>query len=81
MRIGLIYLFLSNLGSEHSTYLETHDPFTEDGESKFTVCSAMHHFQNTVKTPSSKASTDRAISVALVAAIIPAHHSTVHKLN
>lgn len=76
----LIYLFLSNLGPEHSSYFETyaqeHDPFTEDGEAKFTLSSTMHHFQNTVKNPSSKPISDKA-TVTLIAANMPAHQSTV----
>ncbi|MCJ1471243.1 hypothetical protein MMC07_009891, partial [Pseudocyphellaria aurata] len=80
----LIYLFLSNLGSEHSAYFETyaqeHDPFDDDGNAKYTLSSAMHHFQNTVKNPSSKsASGIENVSVALVAANTPVHQTTIQE--
>lgn len=76
----LIYLFLSNLGPEHASYFETyaqeHDPFDDNGNAKFTLSSAMHHFQNTIRNPSSKTTLDRE-SVALVAANMPAQQSIV----
>lgn len=53
----LTYRFHTNLGSEHSGYFERysqeHDPFDKDGNTKHTISSAMQHFQNTVRNPSS----------------------------
>ncbi len=44
----LIYRFQSNLGLEHSSYYERyaqeHDPFTEGGDTQYTLSSAMQHF-------------------------------------
>ncbi len=54
----LIYRFQSNLRLEHSSYYDRyaqeHNPFTERGNTKYTLSSAMQHFRNTVKNPSAK---------------------------
>lgn len=75
----LIFLFQSNLGLEHSSYFETyaqeHDPFNENGESKFSLSLAMHHFQNTVRNPSSKVNADK--TLALIAANMLAEQNMV----
>ena len=66
----LIYHFHTNLGSEHSGYFERysqeHDPFDENGNTKHTLSSAMQHFQNTIRNPSSHEK-----SVISMAAIMP----------
>ena len=66
----LIYQFHTNLGSEHSGYFERysqeHDPFDENGNTKHTLSSAMQHFQNTIRNPSSHEK-----SVISMAAIMP----------
>ncbi len=53
----LIYRFHINLGSQHSGYFERysqeHNPFDDEGNTKHTLSSAMQHFQNTVRNPSS----------------------------
>ena len=67
----LIYRFQSNLGSDHASYFERyaqeHDPFTEDGDTKYTLSSAMQHFRNTVKNPSARHSSSQIGTVALTA--------------
>ena len=76
----LIFLFQSNLGSEHASYFEMyaqeHDLFTENGDAKYTLSSTMHHFQNTVRNPKSKPSIDKT-AVALVAANTPTHQNII----
>lgn len=76
----LIFLFQSNLGSKHASYFEMyaqeHEPFTKNGDAKYTLSSAMHHFQNTVQNPKSKSTIDKA-AVALVAANTPTHQTIV----
>lgn len=67
----LIYRFQSNLGLEHWSYHERyaqeHDPFTEGGNTKYTLSSAMQHFRNTVKNPSAKHMSSQIGTVALTA--------------
>ena len=76
----LIYQFHSNLGPEHAFYFEAyaqeHDPFNKDGEAKFTLSSAMHHFQNTIKNPSFKIAIDKS-AIAFIAANMPAEQSII----
>ena len=75
----LIFVFQSNLDPDHAAYFETyaqeHDPFKEDGETKYSLSSAMHHFQNTVRNPKSRPTADK--SIALVATNMPAHQSRI----
>ena len=75
----LIFFFQTNLGSDHASYFETyaqeHEPFNDSGEAKYTLSLAMHHFQNTVRNPKSKTSTDK-MGIALIAAHAPAHQHT-----
>lgn len=67
----LIYRFQSNLGSDHASYFERyaqeHDPFTEEGDTKYTLSSAMQHFRNTVKNPSARHTSLEIGTVALTA--------------
>lgn len=66
----LFYQFHTNLGSEHSRYFkrysQEHDLFDENGNTKHTLSSAMQHFQNTIRNPSSHEK-----SVILMVAILP----------
>lgn len=54
----LIYLFHTNLGAEFNSYFERyfqdHDPFSELGEAKHSLSSAMQHISNTACNPSSE---------------------------
>ena len=68
----MVYRFQSNLGSDHASYFERyaqeHDPFTEEGDIKYTLSSAMQHFRNTVKNPSNaRYSSSQIGTVALIA--------------
>ena len=67
----MIYYFQSNLGSDHASYFERYtqeyDFFTEDGNTKYTLSPAIHHFRNTVKNPSARYSFSQIGTVALIA--------------
>ncbi len=67
----LIYRFQSNLGLEHFSYYkryaQEHNPFTEEGDTKYTFSSAMLHFRKTIKNPSAKHMSSQIGTVALIA--------------
>ena len=85
----LIYQFHTNLESEFSSYFERysqdHDPFTEQGTAEHSLSSAMQHFMNTARNPSSENVTSKPntgiasynSSVAFVAPHLPANQVVV----
>ena len=85
----LIYRFHTNLGTKFNSYFERysqdHDPFNEQGEAKHSVSSAIQHFLNTARNPSSETTitksgsgiiSSHASAVSFIASNLPANESS-----